>query len=141
MKIAIVTDDGATISQHFGRATQYAVIEVREGKIIHRELRDKAGHHTFQHSEHDHHDHDHSHEHGRGMGAHSADKHTRMIESIQDCTVLLARGMGRGAKISMEQAGIQAFQVDFDRIDDAIEALIDGSIDQHIHEQLCGEHH
>jgi len=140
MKIAIVTDDGATISQHFGRATKYAVYDVQEGKVLGEELRDKAGHHTFQ-SEHDHHDHDHSHEHGRGMDAHSADKHTRMVEAIQDCSVLLARGMGRGAKISMEQAGIQAFQVDFDLIEHAVKALIDGSIDQHVQEQLCGEHH
>ena len=138
MKIAIVTDDGATISQHFGRATKYAVYDVQEGKILGKELRDKPGQHTFHLSEHEHHDH--SHEHGRGMDAHSADKHTRMVEAIQDCSVLLARGMGRGAKISMDQAGIQAFQVDFDRIDAAVQALIDGSIDQHIHEQLCGEH-
>ena len=136
MKIAIVTDDGAAISQHFGRATKYAVYDIQEGKIIGKELRDKPGHRTFHQSEHDHH----SHEHGRGMDAHSADKHTRMVDAIQDCSVLLARGMGRGAKISMEQAGIQAFQVDFDRIDEAVQALIDGSIDQHIHEQLCGEH-
>ena len=138
MKIAIVTDDGATISQHFGRAAKYAVYDVQEGKILGKELRDKPGHHTFHQSEHEHHDH--NHEHGRGMDAHAADKHTRMVEAIEDCSVLLARGMGRGAKISMEQAGIQAFQVDFDRIDEAVQALIDGSIDQHIHEQLCGEH-
>ena len=137
MKIAIVTDDGATISQHFGRATKYAVYDVQEGKILGKEVRDKPGHHTFHQSGHEHHSH--SHEHGRGMDAHSADKHTRMVEAIQDCGVLLVRGMGRGAKISMDQAGIQAFQVDFDRIDEAVQALIDGSIDQHIHEQLCGE--
>ena len=139
MKIAIVTDDDATISQHFGRATKYAVIDVQEGKILGRELRDKPGHHTFHQLEHDH-DHDHSREHGRGMDAHSADKHIQMVAAIQDCGVLLARGMGQGAKISMEQAGIQAFQVDLDRIDDAVQALIDGSIDQHVHEQLCGQH-
>jgi predicted Fe-Mo cluster-binding NifX family protein len=143
MKIAIVTDDGKTITQHFGRATKYAVVDIQEGKIASRELRDKAGHHTFQHLE-EHHDHDHDHGHshgqGRGMDAHSMDKHTRMVQSITDCSVLLARGMGRGAKISMEQANIKTFQVDFDLIDDALNALIDGSIDQHVYDQLCGDH-
>jgi predicted Fe-Mo cluster-binding NifX family protein len=28
MKIAIVSDDGMTISQHFGRATYYVVVSV-----------------------------------------------------------------------------------------------------------------
>ena len=28
MKIAIITDDGKTISQHFGRANYYAVVTI-----------------------------------------------------------------------------------------------------------------
>ena len=139
MKIAIVTDDGSTICQHFGRATKYAVIDIQEGKVISRELRDKAGHHTFHQLE-EHHHHGDGHQHGRGMDDHSMDKHARMVQSIQDCSVLLARGMGRGAKIGMEQANIKTYQVDLDKIDDAISALIDGRIDQYIHDQLCGDH-
>ena len=139
MKVAIVTDDGKTICQHFGRATKYAVIGIKEGKVVSRELRDKAGHHTFHQLE-EHHDHGEDQQHGRGMDAHSEDKHTRMVQSILDCSILLARGMGRGAKISMEQANIKTFQVDFNGIEEAITALVDGSIDQHVHDQLCGEH-
>lgn len=139
MKIAVVTDDGTTISQHFGRATKYAVFDIREGEILTRELRDKAGHHSFHHN-HGAHEHDHDDKEGRGMGAHSADKHSQMAATIRDCEVLLARGMGRGAQVSMQQAGIQTLQVDFHAVEDAIQALINGEIDQHIHEQLCGEH-
>ena len=50
-KIATVTDDGKTISPHFGRATKYAVLTIEDDRIIARELRDKAGHHDFQHEE------------------------------------------------------------------------------------------
>ena len=46
-KIATVTDDGKTISPHFGRATKYAVLTIEDDRIIARELRDKAGHHNF----------------------------------------------------------------------------------------------
>jgi predicted Fe-Mo cluster-binding NifX family protein len=138
MKIAIVTDDGKTICQHFGRATKYAVLDIQEGKILSRELRDKAGHHTI-HALEEHHDHGHSRGHVRGMDAHSADKHARMVQSIQDCSVLLARGMGRGAKLSMDQAQIKTFQVDIKEIDTAVAALIDGSIDQYVTDQFCGE--
>lgn len=51
-RIAAVTDDGETISQHFGRATKYAVLTVEDEQITHRELRDKAGHHKFHQQEH-----------------------------------------------------------------------------------------
>jgi predicted Fe-Mo cluster-binding NifX family protein len=139
MKIAVVTDDGITISQHFGRATQYAVYDIQEGKILSKALRDKAGHHTFQAEGHTH-IHDQHHHEGRGMDAHSDDKHGRMVATITDCEVLLCRGMGRGASISMQHAGIKPLQVDFHSMDEAIQALIDGKIDEHIHEQLCGEH-
>jgi predicted Fe-Mo cluster-binding NifX family protein len=46
VKIAAVTDDGETISQHFGRARYYKVYVVDDGTITGREMRDKAGHHT-----------------------------------------------------------------------------------------------
>ena len=43
MKIAFVTDDGVTITQHFGRAGKYLVVEVEEGKEVSRNLRDRQG--------------------------------------------------------------------------------------------------
>ena len=53
MKIAAITDDGITISQHFGRAPLYVVVTLEEGKIVSKETRPKAGHHTFAESHHD----------------------------------------------------------------------------------------
>ena len=44
MRIAAVTEDGITISQHFGRAPYYLVVTVENGKIVGRERRDKMGH-------------------------------------------------------------------------------------------------
>ena len=43
MKNAIITDNGKTISQHFGRASHYMVVTLDEGKIIDRHMRDKIG--------------------------------------------------------------------------------------------------
>ncbi len=34
MKIAAVSEDGVTISQHFGRAPFYVVVTVEDGKIV-----------------------------------------------------------------------------------------------------------
>ena len=47
MKIAAISDDGATISQHFGRAALYVVVTVEDGKIVSTETRSKLGHHSF----------------------------------------------------------------------------------------------
>ncbi len=48
MKIAAVTDDNETISQHFGRAMKYSVLLIDEGQVVDRELREKANHQDFQ---------------------------------------------------------------------------------------------
>lgn len=37
IKIAAVSDDGQTISQHFGRAKYYTVLTIENGQIIARE--------------------------------------------------------------------------------------------------------
>jgi len=128
MKIAAVTDDGITISQHFGRATKYMVVTVENGVKIGRELRDKLGHRDFQKEGDEGHHHDHDDERGRGFGQHSSDKHQRMFAAITDCQVLLARGMGRGAYLGLEGAGIRPVLTDISEIDAAVISVIDGNI-------------
>ena len=46
MKIVIATDDGRTVSMHFGRAAKYAVLTVEYGVIVARELREKLSPHA-----------------------------------------------------------------------------------------------
>ena len=130
MKIAAVTDDEKTISPHFGRATKYAVLTVDEDQIIAREIRAKAGHQEFQNEgshSHEHHDH----VRGRGFGKHAGEKHRRMFESIPDCEVVLARGMGQGAYQGVLQNGLRPILTDIANIDTAVQAVIDGSIEDH----------
>ena len=47
MRIAVVSDDEATVSRHFGRAPYYVVVAIEDGRIVSRETRPKAGHQTF----------------------------------------------------------------------------------------------
>ncbi len=63
MKIATVSEDGTTISKHFGRAPFYVVVTVENGQVVSREQRAKAGHHTFAQQQHQQHDHHHEHHH------------------------------------------------------------------------------
>ncbi len=44
MKIAFATDDGKTISAHFGKASHYLVVSIENGQPVQNELRDKPAH-------------------------------------------------------------------------------------------------
>ena len=124
MKIAVITDDGKTISRHVGRAQYYQVIEIKNGEVVNREMRDKVGHSQFAHREQRHYD---SHQ-GSGMDAASHTKHERMSEMISDCDVLICGGMGRGAYQSMETFGIKPVVTQNSDIDQAIDAFLRGEL-------------
>jgi predicted Fe-Mo cluster-binding NifX family protein len=124
--VAAVTDDGITISQHFGRAKYYEVLFVENGKIIKKERREKLGHHNFSHNEH----HKDSGEH-HGFDESSHNKHISMAETIKDCHILLARGMGAGAYQSMLQLNIKPIVTDIKNIDEAVQEVINGIIIDH----------
>jgi len=126
MKIAAITDDGTTISQHFGRATHYLVATVEEGQIVERELRDKLGHVHFVNEPHEG-----TPGQGHGMGPGAHDRHGRMAAAIKDCEVILCRGMGMGAYQSMQSLGIKPVVTDIGLIDDAVMAYVEGRIVDH----------
>jgi len=133
MKIAVITDDEKTVSRHFGRARYYLVFDIEDGKVVTREQRDKAGHQQFASEPHDH-DHDHGHDHGEGhgMGPQAQHRHGQMIAPITDCLALVAGGMGRGAYISLEQAGIAPIVTDMEDAEAAALACAAGTITNHI---------
>jgi len=128
MKIAVITDDGKTISQHFGRAPYYLVLTIEEGKIVSREMRDKMGHNQFSaqpHAEEE------PHGAGHGMDSASHNKHASMAETIADCKALLCGGMGMGAYESMRRLNIQPVVTELRDIDAAAQAFIDGKLIDH----------
>jgi predicted Fe-Mo cluster-binding NifX family protein len=129
MKIAAVTEDGQTISQHFGRAPYYAVLTVEDGQIADRELRDKLGHAHFAGEPHE--EPATADPRGHGFDAAAQDRHSRMAAAIADCQVLLARGMGSGAYESMKQAGIRPIVTDIANIDEAVQAYLGGRVVDH----------
>lgn len=126
MKIAIITDDGKSISQHFGRATHYMVLTIEEGKIINRELREKMGHNQFSGESHEEH---HGENHGMDEAHH--DKHAQMAGSIADCEAVICGGMGMGAYQSMLRLNIKPVVTDLQNIDAIAQAYMDGKIVDH----------
>lgn len=128
MKIAVITDDGNTISQHFGRAAYYMVVTIEDGKIVDRELREKLGHSHMINEVHPPEQPGQMH----GMDPASHNKHLRMAESIADCEALLCRGMGMGAYESMKSQGIRPVVTDIPTVDEAALAYARGDIVDHV---------
>jgi predicted Fe-Mo cluster-binding NifX family protein len=128
MKIAAITDDGKTISQHFGRAQYYLVATVENGQIVKREMRNKLGHNHFSDQPHEEQKPGQPH----GMDATSHNKHLQMSEAIADCEALLCRGMGMGAYESMKTRNIRPVVTDIASIDEAVMAYLDGGIVDHV---------
>jgi len=124
VKIAVITEDGVTVSQHFGRAPLYLVVTTEDVRIIGKETRDKAGHHTFAAGQHP--ETAPGERHGYDTGAQS--RHATMAGTIADCQVLIAGGMGWGAYDSMKSYNIEPVVTDVEGIDEAVQLYLDGKL-------------
>lgn len=140
-KIAFVTDDGSTISAHFGRAMYYEICTLDGSTVVNRERVPKSGHHSqgqpgqgdgHQHGHGDGHQHGHGHDHGT------------MISPISDCAVLVARGMGMGAHNALRAMGITPILADDPTIDAALEKYLAGALatnERRLHDHGPGHGH
>lgn len=127
MKIAAVSDDGVTISQHFGQATIYIVITIQDNQMVDREKRKKIGHSHFSHEPHP----EGMDPRGHGYDPIAQSRHSQMAATIADCQVLLARGMGAGAYESLQAVGIRPIMTGIPKIDDAVQAYLAGTLVDH----------
>ena len=131
MKIAVVTDDGQTISQHFGQARYYAVLTLAEGQVKARETIDRTP--TLLPIE------EHEARQGltatidcHGTGTAAAAHHQRMVQPILDCQAVLARGMSWSARECISSVGIRPILTDIENLDQAVQAYLDGTILDHV---------
>jgi predicted DNA-binding protein (UPF0251 family)/predicted Fe-Mo cluster-binding NifX family protein len=124
MKIAVVTENEVTISQHFGRAPYYAVFMVENGKITGKEKRAKLGHNHFtgqhvpptaQGAQH-------------GFDPASQSRHAGMAEAIKDCQVIITGGMGMGAYESLKTYKIEPIITDVQDIEEAVNLYLQGKL-------------
>lgn len=127
-KIAVVTNNGYTVSQHFGRARYYVVVTLEDGRPVAWETRERLIPHDGTHGHHEHHHHEHHHHDGgpRGFGQRAGQRHAAMLEQLKDCDVLIAGGMGLGAYQNMTAAGLKVIVTDIRSIKEAVDAYIAG---------------
>ncbi len=130
MKVAVVTNDAETISQHFGRSRFYKIITIKDEKQFSQEIRPRGTGHYAQGAQNHNHEHSHSDSEGRhGFGPEANDRHASMAREIADCDMLIAGGMGAGAYQSFVNAGLKVILTDKMNIDEAIDLLIKGTLE------------
>ncbi len=127
MTIAVTYEDGQ-VFQHFGHSEFFKIYQVEDGKIIKSEVYDTNG---------------------QGHGALAG-----FLKEYQ-VSVLICGGIGGGARAALKAAGIELFPGVTGSADDAVKALIEGSLsydpdtmcahhgEGHScaeHEHTCGEH-
>ena len=114
--IAFVTDDGMTISSHFGRALYYEIVSLKDGHVGERKRVEKAGHHSFGAQAHG------------DVGHHDDRKHAAMTAPLAGVAVLVSRGMGMGAQQHLLASGIQPILTDLHSIDEAVQHYLAGTL-------------
>lgn len=136
IKIAIASNDGKSVSGHFGPTKSYLVVTIQDNEIINQEIREKFSHHKGSHDEGEHHhNHDHEHQNGNHEHGNRHDKkhHNRMIENILDCQYMLVKSMGNPVHDALTEAGIKPILTNIKNIEEAVKALLDGTIDNNTH--------
>lgn len=131
MKIAIVTDDGITVSQHFGRARYYAVLSVEGQRVVAREMLDR-GDTLLEVDEHEPRQGLSGNIDCHGTGTAAAARHLAMVQPIADCQALLSGGMSWSARECLTSARIQPILTDIVDLEQAVGAYLDGSIVDHV---------
>ncbi|MHB8104646.1 MAG: NifB/NifX family molybdenum-iron cluster-binding protein, partial [Dehalococcoidales bacterium] len=102
----------------------YVVATVENGKVVKKETRNKMGHQNF--ADNPHAEPAPGERHGYDTDAQS--KHAQMAQSIDDCQVLLAGGMGWGAFDSLKSRGIETIITDVNDIDEAVNTYLKGEL-------------
>jgi predicted Fe-Mo cluster-binding NifX family protein len=96
MRIAVPTNDGTSISEHFGRSAAFLIFETENGQIKSRGLKTNAGEHSHPRGEHK----------DPLTGVHSHD-HTGILTTLEGCEMVICAGMGHGAAEALKGRGMQ----------------------------------
>lgn len=119
MRIAVPTNDGETLSAHFGKSAGFLVFEIADGRILSREFRanEACGLHAGGHD------------------------HGAMASVLDGCDVVLCGGMGRGAADALKAAGLVVAPVAVSgAASEIVAAYLAGSI-KPASESFCGCRH
>ena len=132
MKIAIASNDKRGVSEHFGGASYFVVVEVEEGKIGNEEVREKPGHKDLAGDE----EHPQTGKEGvHGFTANASQRHKEMAEIVKDCKVVIAGRMGLGAYEDLRDLGFEVITTGIKEINEVVSLYAKGEL-SHMAERL-----
>jgi len=126
--IAIPSEDGQTVSEHFGEADRFVVVFVEDGRVLGWEERSKPVHR-----------HEPGEEHTHRPGEHLP----KMIEPVRECRVFILGGIGRPGYEQLLAQGYEVFLA-AGPIDQLVDAYLKGQLTSdlsRVHEPGHGHHH
>lgn len=129
MIIALPSQDGNTLSGHFGRSPIFAVYETADGEIKKKELRKNAGAHGHGECSHGSHD--------KGGGHHC---HTTLLETLHDVDLVISAGMGKKMYDDLVHAGKIVLLSAEDDCDTIVNKFLSGNL-QSKTSGFCGCNH
>jgi predicted Fe-Mo cluster-binding NifX family protein len=117
MKIAVPTNDGTSISEHFGRSAAFLIFEAGNGKITSRETRTNGAQHEHTPGACDHHSAD-----------HQAPSHAGILAALDGCDLVICAGMGQGAADALQAQGIKVVVAAPGPAEQAVTAFLAGQL-------------
>lgn len=93
MRIAIPTDDGTSISQHFGRSAAFLIFETEDGRITGRLTKTNHAKHTQGSC-------------GQHLAGSNAHSHAGILSALKGCEVVICAGMGSRAAAALKAGGV-----------------------------------
>jgi predicted Fe-Mo cluster-binding NifX family protein len=126
MRIAVATEDGKRISDHFGRSPYFAVFEIEDRKTTNRSMRQNTftGHFRGHHGDGSHGEHHHS--------AGDPHAHQSAAEGLGDCNVIISHGMGRRAWEDLRDRGIEMIVTDETDVETAVQEYLSGTLEDRV---------
>ena len=96
MRIALPTDDGMSVSPHFGRSAGFLVFDIEDGQIQKRATIKNPSCHSHDEG---------ACGHGSG-GSESSHNHGGILTALAGCNVVICAGMGGRAAEALKSAGV-----------------------------------
>ncbi len=109
MKVAIASQNARVVHQHFGRATQFLIYEIKENgyQLVETRKNQPPCGSAFE----------------DGQDGHSEDPMEKAVELVADCRAVVVAQIGRGAVERLSNRGVHAYVIP-DFIDSALRRLI-----------------
>lgn len=96
MRIALPTNDGVSVSPHFGRSAGFLVFDIEDGQTRKRETIKNPSCHSHEEGSCDH----------GSDGSESSHSHAGILSALAGCNVVICAGMGWRAAEALKSAGI-----------------------------------